>query len=80
MKLMRGYCNLMIKGKPTLKEISKENLDKGFELNFGVFIRSDARKYEGIGENTNNMEKVIIKTAKEKVRRIQWENGKDKIK
>ena len=32
---------------PKLKEIWEGYWDKGFELDFGVFIWTDGRKYEG---------------------------------
>ena len=62
-----------LKGKHKLKEIWEEDCDKGFELNFGIFIWPDGRKNEGYWKKTNNMEKVIITLRKEK-----WEDDSGK--
>ena len=64
---------LDIKGKPKLKEIREGDWDKGFELNFGIFIWPDGRKYKGYWkEDKQNGESDYFTTKR------KWEDDSGK--
>ena len=68
------------KGETQIERNTGRDWDKEFELNFGILIEPDGRKYEGYWKEDKQHEEGHYYTTKEKIEEDSGKTDKEKRK